>query len=271
MFPDKIFLWKTKLHFKERERNMRIKVDFESQKPIELPIHYNYFVQSMIYNTIDDKIYATFLHDKGYEVDLKNFKLFSFSRLEGPFKIVGNDSNKKIIFDKKVSLIISSPVEDFITKFSTGLLKKDQIYLKDNILYVTSANMLKRPKFSSFHKIKMLSPMCAYKTIRNENSEYKHFFTPFDDEFYNLISQNLMKKCKLLIKDFDEKSFRFDLKPLKVEEKSHFKPMLFKKTPIKGWLGFYTIETDPIIMEVAYYCGLGSKNSQGFGLFEIIE
>jgi len=24
-------------------------------------------------------------------------------------------------------------------------------------------------------------------------------------------------------------------------------------------------------MEVAYYCGLGSKNSQGFGLFEIIE
>ncbi|WAM34201.1 CRISPR-associated endoribonuclease Cas6 [Caldicellulosiruptor morganii] len=250
---------------------MRIKVEFESQNPVELPIHYNYFVQSMIYNTIDDKIYATFLHDKGYEVDLKNFKLFSFSRLEGPFKIAGDDANKKIVFDKKVSLTVSSPVEDFITKFSTGLLKKNKILLKDNILQVTSATILKKPKFSGFHKIKMLSPMCAYKTIRKEGSEYKHFFTPFEDEFYNLISQNLMKKCKLLIKDFDEKNFIFDLKPLKIEEKIHFKPMLFKKTPVKGWLGFYAIEADPKIMEVAYYCGLGSKNSQGFGLFEIIE
>ncbi|WAM31308.1 CRISPR-associated endoribonuclease Cas6 [Caldicellulosiruptor naganoensis] len=250
---------------------MRVKVEFESEKEVVLPIHYNYFVQAMIYNVIEDKIYTTFLHDKGYEVDLKNFKLFSFSRLEGPFKIIGEGSDKKIVFDKRLSLVVSSPIEDFITKFSTGLLKKDKIFLKDNQLYVQSANIYKKQQLKERHKIKMLSPMCAYRTIKNDGSDYRHFFTPFEDEFYSLISQNLIKKCKLLIKDFDEKGFRFSLKPISVQEKIHFKPMMFKNTMIKGWMGFYEIETSPQVMEVAYYCGLGSKNSQGFGLFEIVE
>lgn len=69
-----------------------------------------------------------------------------------------------------------------------------------------------------------------------------------------------MKKCKFLIKDFDEKSFRFDLKLLKIEEKVYFKFMFFKKMFIKGWFGFYIIEIDLRIMEVVYYCGFGFKN-----------
>lgn len=79
----------------------------------------------MIYNIIEDKIYVMFLYDKGYEVDLKNFKFFLFLCLEGLFKIVGENLNKKIVFDKKVLFIIFLFVEDFIIKFLIGFLKKD--------------------------------------------------------------------------------------------------------------------------------------------------
>ncbi|GAI77595.1 unnamed protein product [marine sediment metagenome] len=42
-------------------------------------------------------------------------------------------------------------------------------------------------------------------------------------------------------------------------------------TPIKAWLGTYQIHGKPELISLAYDTGLGSKNSQGFGMmFEIL-
>jgi len=44
----------------------------------------------------------------------------------------------------------------------------------------------------------------------------------------------------------------------------------YKNVYVKGWMGIYDVETTPELLELAYYTGLGAKNSQGFGCFEII-
>jgi CRISPR-associated endoribonuclease Cas6 len=36
-------------------------------------------------------------------------------------------------------------------------------------------------------------------------------------------------------------------------------------------MGMYTIKAHPILLELAYDAGIGSKNSQGFGLFEVLK
>ena len=46
---------------------------------IVLPIHYNYIVQSAIYNSISDEL-ADFLHNTGYSTEKRTFKLFLFHR-----------------------------------------------------------------------------------------------------------------------------------------------------------------------------------------------
>ena len=45
----------------------------------------------------------------------------------------------------------------------------------------------------------------------------------------------------------------------------------FKTTFITAWHGRFVLEAPPRVLELLYDTGLGSKNSQGFGMFEIKE
>jgi len=44
----------------------------------------------------------------------------------------------------------------------------------------------------------------------------------------------------------------------------------YKDTWINGWKGMYRISGSSRALEFIYNTGLGSKNSQGFGLLEVI-
>ncbi|MDK2900903.1 MAG: CRISPR-associated endoribonuclease Cas6, partial [Thermosipho sp. (in: thermotogales)] len=59
---------------------MRIYLDLDFEK-LELPIHYNHILQSIIINMIDSSGYRKFIHDEGYVLGKRKFKLYTFSRL----------------------------------------------------------------------------------------------------------------------------------------------------------------------------------------------
>jgi CRISPR-associated endoribonuclease Cas6 len=40
---------------------------------------------------------------------------------------------------------------------------------------------------------------------------------------------------------------------------------------IKGWFGIYEKDGDPRLLKLAYSTGLGAKNSQGFGMIDVIK
>lgn len=44
----------------------------------------------------------------------------------------------------------------------------------------------------------------------------------------------------------------------------------FMISSIKAWLGIYRLQGEPELISLAYDTGFGSKNSQGFGMFEIL-
>src|SRR5690606_36107141 len=100
-----------------------------SSSPIRLPIHYNSAVQGMIYKNISEEL-AEFLHDKGFLYEKRPFKLFTFSRLLGEYSI--DKITDSITFSNKVSLVISSPVEEFCNQLGNHLLLKDKIQLYNN-------------------------------------------------------------------------------------------------------------------------------------------
>jgi CRISPR-associated endoribonuclease Cas6 len=248
---------------------MRIHLTFNVEGSLIIPIQYNYLVQGMIYNNISRQL-ADFLHDYGFTIDGRQFKLFTFSRLYGRFNI---KSGKKIEFFPPIRLIVASPVERFLRELAEGMLRNDDLNLLDQKLTLESIGVsppLEDADFAEEITIKMLSPVVAYNTVKKYNSSHTFYFSPWDEWFSELIRANLEKKYQLL---YGEKPVGADIKivPVGPRDERYCKILEYKHTVIKGWLGVYRLIGDKRLIKVAYEAGLGSKNSQGFGCFEVIS
>lgn len=284
---------------------MRIKLTFEKVKEgdIVFPSHYNHLLQSFIYKNISKEL-AIFLHDKGFEYEKRKFKMFVFSRVfSEKFKFLKN----KIKFGRKIYFYVSSPLNEFLSQFAENLLKKSEFKIYENELILREVYVLPIIEPESKVNIKMLSPVTVYSTFykssgirdsgigkRKENGirdwdsgirdsgigngelsgnresgfgrKKTYYYSPYEKEFEILIKENLRKKYESFYKE--KKEFVFKIKPLKVD-KNQEKIIIYKGTVIKGWLGVYEIESEKEIIKFAYDTGLGSKNSQGFGMFEV--
>jgi len=254
---------------------MRLTITFQnvdSQCEIKLPLHYNHALQGFIYDHISTHL-AHFLHDKGYRYEKRVFKLFTFSRLFGRFKI--NKEDEIISFASPVKFQISSPLNDLLQEFAETLARKGEVFINKNSLLVSSIEVHFSPSFTSPQVIKMLSPVTTYSTLFTLDGRRKtYYFSPFEREFSQLIQKNILKKY---ISFYDKKpsSDDFKISPLKVNKKSE---KIIKYTPkdepytlIKGWMGIYRLEGNQELIRFAYDAGLGAKTSQGFGMFEVVN
>lgn len=249
---------------------MRIRVAFSAREPLVLPIHYNYIVQAFIYKNLSEE-FSEFLHDQGFRLGSRTFKLFTFSRLMGRFEILGDNRIK--IFPP-FELIVSSPLERFIRDFATSLLKNDNFELLGQGVEIEGISVLSeldKEKCRDGLLIKMLSPVVVYKTYFDERGAKKtYYFNPKEDEFSVLIRENLLKKARLLNVENVENS-NLKIEPVFKIDQSYCKIIRYKETIIKGWMGVYKLHGDFPLLKIAYDTGLGSKNSQGFGCFEVID
>ena len=117
-------------------------------------------------------------------------------------------------------------------------------------------------------KIRMLSPITIYSTLSKANGGKKtYYYSPFENEFSQLISENAKKKFKAFYGK--EPNGEIQLISLNVN-KSNERIIFYKGTVIKGWMGIYEVSGDPELIKLTYDAGLGGKNSQGFGCFEVL-
>lgn len=256
---------------------MRIKIGLEhlNENQAVLPLHYNHGLQSFIYRHISPEL-ADFLHKEGYSLGKRKFKLFTFSRLLGKYHI--NSREEKIIFSGSTSFYLSSPKEKFIQQFAETLLKSPEVRLFRDSFIISSIEVYPQPSTQSDVTIRMLSPVTIYSTLFSASGKKKtYYYSPFEKEFSQLIRANILKKYQALYgTPYNEKSNRshFQISPQKVSQNSEKKikyiPSSGSYTLIKAWLGTYRIRGDPKLISLAYDSGLGSKNSQGFGMFEIL-
>ena len=47
--------------------------------------------------------------------------------------------------------------------------------------------------------------------------------------------------------------------------------MKYRETVIKGWMGRFVLKGNRKLLKLGYECGIGSKNSQGFGMVEVVD
>jgi len=243
---------------------LRIKLVLEKEgKDLALPVHYNQIIQGMLYRSLP-RLLAKFLHDVGFFHNNRPFKLFTFSKI---FAEKFNIHNSTAYFKPPISIYISSAIEEVSKSFAETVLQREKIILNKQPLTLKSIEIVPKPKFNQINKIRTLSPITVYKTIEKEDGKkFTQYIFPEDPEFNTLIKENIKKKYSI-IKGTELEDFEFEIKPINYK----VKPLKYKDYIIKAVDGGFEIKTDPEILEAVYDAGLGAKNSQGFGMIEIMS
>ena len=251
---------------------MRLKIELScNEKNILLPVGYTSFIQAFIYNNLADKR-TNWLYESGFSYEKRKFKLFSFSNILEKSNYI--KENKSFIFPRDISFYLSSPVQWLVEEFSNVLPENKDVFLGRNNLKVKSVALVDPVVFDADKlKIRAITPIEVHSTFtKKDGKKITYYYTPFENGFSELVNNNLRKKWSAFHGEPCEDSI--NITPLYQGNKNE-KIIYFgtgrDKILIKGWKGIFMLEGPNYLLNFAYYTGLGSKNSQGFGMWDIID
>lgn len=249
---------------------MRLVLRFEPKKGVLiLPIHYNHLIQGMIYRTLDKSL-RLWLHDEGFIWKKRKFKLFTFSRILSKRRHF-NPDDRTISFYGPILLKISSLETKILESLAVYLVKNRDIQLNGTPCYFNAIEVEMPIRVGGPIKVRTLSPITVYRTLYTiDGSKKTYYYTPYEDEFEELLLDNLRRKAKAYEERAGEKLPPLKeggIKPIKVGRQVIIR---FKGTVVKGWTGIFEVNLPEPYFTLAYDAGLGSKNSQGFGMIEVV-
>ncbi len=242
---------------------MRVTLEFGFERRLSLPIQYNYIVQGFLYGNITPEL-GEFLHDQGFMFEKRSFKMFTFSRLQGRYELKGD----RIVFYPPVTLTISSPFDRFMQELANTMLQKGDFELAGCKVYVAKISVLPEVQIEDEIRINMLSPVVVYSTLMTKEGKKKtYYYSPFETEFTDSLDNNLRKKYKA----FYGKEARARKLVLETAGRPKEKILNYRGTIIKGWMGRFVLNGNKKLLKLGYDCGIGAKNSQGFGMVEVLK
>lgn len=257
---------------------MRIKIYLEPKNnSFQLPINYQYLLSTAVYRIFKNgsEEIAQWLHDNGY-IDEKGrkIKLFNFSFLKfNKLKI----DNGYIKTSGPISFIFSSPIETQLIKtFMYGILKKPIFELmnkKNKVSFnISSIELQEENEFFPTGRYKMATPATVSVQENTNGGKRVKYLHPTDERFTIQLSKNLRKKCKLLTNNDKMKDINFKINSETIQSKLvAIKENTPNEIKVKGYSFEFEMEAPEEIHRIAYYCGIGEKNSVGFGMIERIN
>lgn len=236
-----------------------------------LPINYQYELSSWIYKVIEraDSKYSDFLHNEGFQLAGKHFKMFTFSQLDlRPYEVTGSQVK---LLGKEISFIIRFAVDTSLNPFIKGLFMHQRLGLGDrhNVvdLEVTGVETIVPPSFQTTMRYQCLSPICVSRSRPDRTAEY---VSPEANGYGKLLAQNLVHKAAALVGGTDmplpgTDGFHFRLLNKPRKKGLHIKAHTESHTQVIGYLFHFELTAPVELHEIGYEAGFGEKNSMGFG------
>lgn len=259
---------------------MRIRLTLHPEKRhASVPVNYQYPLSAAIYKILSQAspAYAEFLHDRGYPAPSgRLMKLFTFSRLWIPGarfedgRLIGTRPGPW-------SLQIASPMmEDFVQYFVMGLFQDTRLEIAAMGVragfVIHQVEALEMPRFSEETRFKTLSPIVVSTAREYGGKMSKYYYRPGDAELSEAIRQNLLQKHAIIhgrAPGDDRLQFLLDPEERPKSKKITLKEGTPQATEVKGFETRFTLRGSIELMRVAWECGLGDHNSQGFGMVEV--
>ncbi len=237
---------------------MRIKVVL-NMKNITLPINYKHALQATVYNMLSNSKYSKFLHDEGYKKEKRSFKLFTFSRIYGQFKI----ENKKINYSSKSHFFITSIDDNFIEQVIEFLSLNSRVFICGKSIEIMAFDVLNDViKTQNEYVIKAIEPIVVYST---DDSKKVIYHSPINSVFIDHLNVNLFNKYEA----FFQKKLTEKVDLLEVIEMKKAL-VTFKNSVFVGYYITLKIKCSKELLRFILDVGLGAKNSMGFGMVDIV-
>jgi CRISPR-associated endoribonuclease Cas6 len=266
---------------------MRLKLTLYSDNENLISYNYHYHLSSAIYKLLQfgSKDFSAFLHDNGFRLNGKKYKLFTFALR---FEKYTNLKNAIRLDVPKAFLFISSPlIDNFIQNFVTGTFESQKIDISSSVhktvFSIKQVESLPGISFKDEMKFKLLSPVVlSTKKIHNGNvSQYYLRYNDDPEELNRILNENLKNKFEAVTGDSPDGrkvSFSWDtefikkaeIKNKKLTKKQTIKEGTPEETEVIGNLIPFTIKGDNDLIKMGYECGFGEKNPMGFGMADLI-
>ncbi len=243
---------------------MQLKLTLKTENPLVLPLGQHSMLQGFLYKHLTAyPEYSEFLHDCGYLDGSHHFKLFVFSTLTGKHSI----SKGRITYYNDLHLEVRSPDVGFCNVLTNAFQTSDYAELNHQEVSISECVFSKKTIKESTVNIKMLSPLTLSTTYFENEKRKTRYFCPTDPDFNEALNHNAASKFRAAY-DEDIPSL-ITLEPLSFKEDDKYVTK-FNGIYINAWNGNYRLSGDPEILTFLYDTGLGAKNSQGFGMFEVV-
>lgn len=240
---------------------MQLVVHIHLDEPLVLPINYNHILQAVVYRSLSIMPdFSEFLHEGGFARGQRQYKMFHFSQLSGEYRV----QSRQITFYSEVSFEVRSP-EPLLIRLLGESIWKQGITFGDNLYTDIDLELYDYTVEESDILIRMKSPVTVYSTDPVTNGIC--YYEPDDPQFYELIQDNFYRKYQAYYGVTPVSLIRMnphgDRKPKKFVTR-------YKESYISAWYGTYQLSGRRKYLDFLYQTGIGSKNSQGFGMFEIL-
>lgn len=237
---------------------MRYKLYFTLENP-KIPIDYRRNVISYIKLSLSE--YKEDYFKRYYNAKDNIIKPYAFSLF---FKNPKINSKEIIIEDKRFELNVT--IEDYETAiilynaFNRQKYKKFSIY--QNSWTLQNIEMLpeKEIKENSIN-IKFQSPLC----VRGRQDRKDYYYSFEHEEFEKILKINITEQLKItgLPKEIVES---FKITPIQAKKVI----IKFYEKQIECSTGAFKIEGETELLNYLYKAGMGSRHSEGFGMFQVI-
>lgn len=265
---------------------MRLSLQLAVDKKLNLlPFNYQYPVSSWIYSRMAaaDPEFSAWLHDRGYSLKKKNFKLFTFSDFRLLKYKVRND--RLSILSPAAQIRLSFCVDQAAEKFIIGLFQDQSFEIGDRKsrarFYVQTVESLPDPDFSRQCRFKCLSPLCVAKPVDRNGRLTAHYLAPGDPDYPKYFFDHLFRKY-LAARPYLQGRNNMPDTPRQGEQKLEIlstprsrlvtvKAGTAQETRLRGYSCHFKIIAPPELIRLGYQAGFGEKNSLGFGCAEVMD
>lgn len=244
-----------------------------------IPINYQYELSSAIYKIIHtaNSDFAEFLHDQGYSVDQKPFRLFTFSLLDLDKVKVIPEAGRLEHMGTKASFQFSYLIDRTAEEFIKWIFMNQKFTLGDKITQVSfrvsHIEALEPPIFMEKMTYRCLSPIFIRKKRSDGGEDYLH---PSDQDYEKLLLSNLISKAQALALTGNSDDFAEDKAELKIYPKGKIykkgitiKQNTAQASKLIGYSFEFELSAPAELQEIGYYAGFGNLGSQGFGCVRV--
>lgn len=260
---------------------MRFKINLNKKSSSRfLPINYQYELSAVVYKIIHqaDSEFARFLHEQGYMIEGRAFKLFTFSHLKFDRFQIYREEQRIEHQGQHAYFYISFLIDKAAEEFIKGFFIKQAFGLGDKISQVdyevSSIEACAPPVFKEKMIYRCLSPILL-KEKRADGGE--NYLDPIQAKNYkDILISNLSSKAQALALAVDTMPLPEELPDTafqvlgKVYKKGvRIKQHTAQATHLISYMYEFELSAPVELQEIGYYAGFGHLGSQGFGCVEV--